>query len=138
MSIVNCQNSRVVTYHERLSPLNLHDTLIRWPYEITWQKNTYLYLQKTYEHHTRQGADLTVRGSNAKCLACNCLLFLLLFVRWTDKVIFIFFSNYYFKLLWLGSELLISYAARFQTMSIRDKQSRRIENESPFSTNQEH
>ena len=44
---------RVVTYHEELLPINLHDPSMTWFCEVTvrvkW--NIYLHLQKTHGHH---------------------------------------------------------------------------------------
>ena len=53
---------RVVTYYEELSPINTHDISTEWPCWVMWQ-NTYLYLQKMYRHHNRQGADVVVETS---------------------------------------------------------------------------
>ena len=33
---------RVVTYHEELPPINSHNSLITWSFEITWQTKTYI------------------------------------------------------------------------------------------------
>ena len=48
--------------------------------------------------------------------------FLALFFDGLAKVIFTFFSNFYFKHLWPGSSLLIWYAVCIQVMALRDKQ----------------
>ena len=53
----------VVTYGEKLSSINTHDISTEWFCWVTWQKNTYLHLQKVYWHHNRQGCWYSVRGS---------------------------------------------------------------------------
>ena len=62
---------RVVTYHEELPLLKLHDSSTTWFCEVTWQikysifsltldqwSPNMFYLQKTSGNKTRQGADL--------------------------------------------------------------------------------
>ena len=55
--------SRVVACFKELSPTNAHDISTEWPCGVTQIKYIYLYLQKMYRHHKRQGADLVLRGS---------------------------------------------------------------------------
>lgn len=58
---------RVVTYGKELPPINLHNTSMEWYFEVMWQKkNTYLHLQKIYEHKTRQGADIVKEAPKLK------------------------------------------------------------------------
>ena len=58
------------------------------------------------------------------CTAKSCAfaIFLVAFSRQTGKRYFKVFSNYFFKHVWLGSQLLIWYAVCFQAMSFRDRQ----------------
>ena len=44
------------------------------------------------------------------------------FLDGQTEVIFIYFSNCWFKRVWPGSEILIWYGVYFQIMSFRDKQ----------------
>ena len=50
---------RMVTYHEELPPIKLHERLIKWYCEITWQtKKLYLYYHNTYGYQTWQPGDI--------------------------------------------------------------------------------
>ena len=47
---------RVVTYHERLPSIKIHDLLITWYCEITWQTKTIIIPlpeQSSYSHQTQ-------------------------------------------------------------------------------------
>ena len=61
MSIVT-KFFRVVTCCEEFLPINTHDISTEWSCSVTWQIKLYLQLQKMYQHHNRQSADLVVEA----------------------------------------------------------------------------